>query len=261
MDKATRQCEWCGADYVPARRTSRTCGSRCRTALNRRDQNAKASALLLAERGETRTCAECGEAFRPPRIDSRLCSQRCRSQETGRVARQKYSTRQSQRTTPECNYCGKPFIPVRSDARYCSRRCVQRVSYLNSRAERISRVAEYSRLHPERRRAVAANYRDRRRARESEGAGIAPADWARTVRRFLHSCAYCGACGPLHMDHVVPLSRGGTHSIGNVLPACVGCNLGKHAMFLAEWKLRKKREEARSWQTRDPATATQMVLG
>lgn len=43
------------------------------------------------------------------------------------------------------------------------------------------------------------------------------------------------------MDHVVPLSRGGRHSIGNILPACESCNLSKHASYLVEWRRRQRR--------------------
>jgi 5-methylcytosine-specific restriction endonuclease McrA len=35
---------------------------------------------------------------------------------------------------------------------------------------------------------------------------------------------------------VIPLSRGGHHSIGNVLPACERCNLLKNARLLIQFK-------------------------
>jgi 5-methylcytosine-specific restriction endonuclease McrA len=50
------------------------------------------------------------------------------------------------------------------------------------------------------------------------------------------SCYLCG--DPLdqdtHMDHVVPLSRGGAHSYANVLPAHEACNLRKSDRLLTE---------------------------
>jgi 5-methylcytosine-specific restriction endonuclease McrA len=63
---------------------------------------------------------------------------------------------------------------------------------------------------------------------------------ARDIRRLLarHSgrCFYCYGREHLELDHVVPLSRGGRHSIGNLVPACRRCNRRKSARFLAEWK-------------------------
>jgi 5-methylcytosine-specific restriction endonuclease McrA len=45
-------------------------------------------------------------------------------------------------------------------------------------------------------------------------------------------CAYCG--GPFeHLDHVIPLSRGGTGWPANLRPACKACNLSKHDRPLA----------------------------
>lgn len=47
--------------------------------------------------------------------------------------------------------------------------------------------------------------------------------WA---ERGLYACVYCGD-SPEHVDHFVPLTLGGSHSIGNLVPACSGCNLRK----------------------------------
>ena len=41
------------------------------------------------------------------------------------------------------------------------------------------------------------------------------------------SCQYCGAKGELTFDHVIPRSRGGRTTWGNVVAACARCNLRK----------------------------------
>ena len=43
-------------------------------------------------------------------------------------------------------------------------------------------------------------------------------------------CQYCGACGPdveLEIDHIIPVSRGGTDDMKNLKTACRDCNRGK----------------------------------
>ncbi len=51
---------------------------------------------------------------------------------------------------------------------------------------------------------------------------------------FGYRCVYCG--GPFeHVDHVIPLSRGGAHCLANLRPACAACNLSKHAKKLTDW--------------------------
>lgn len=47
-------------------------------------------------------------------------------------------------------------------------------------------------------------------------------------------CYYCG--GPHeHDDHFIPLSRGGTHEVSNLVPACEICNCSKKDKLLEEW--------------------------
>jgi 5-methylcytosine-specific restriction endonuclease McrA len=57
------------------------------------------------------------------------------------------------------------------------------------------------------------------------------------MRRLLSSkCAVCESYDKIHIDHVIPVSRGGRHSIGNLQPLCQGCNLSKNNKLNIEWK-------------------------
>lgn len=45
-----------------------------------------------------------------------------------------------------------------------------------------------------------------------------------------HTCQYCGAKAPdvtLHVDHIHPVSKGGSNQSDNLITACAKCNLGK----------------------------------
>ena len=52
---------------------------------------------------------------------------------------------------------------------------------------------------------------------------------------FDHCCAYCGASGDLEVEHVVPISKGGEHHLGNIVPACHSCNSSKHSKDAHTW--------------------------
>ena len=54
-------------------------------------------------------------------------------------------------------------------------------------------------------------------------------------------CLYCGSSELIEIDHVIPLARGGSHSVGNLAPACRSCNRTKSDLFVMEWKIRSKR--------------------
>lgn len=57
------------------------------------------------------------------------------------------------------------------------------------------------------------------------------------IKRLLSSpCNQCGSYDKIHLDHVIPVSRGGRHSIGNLQPLCQRCNLSKHDKLNIEWK-------------------------
>ena len=87
------------------------------------------------------------------------------------------------------------------------------------------------------RRWISRTYAHKRRQWEGEPPGVTIGDWMRTVDRYQGRCAYCGdPSDRLQMDHVMPLSRGGRHATGNVLPACKPCNNAKSSRLLVEWR-------------------------
>lgn len=64
-----------------------------------------------------------------------------------------------------------------------------------------------------------------------------PRDWQRLLNRYDNRCAYCHAqTAKLTKDHVVPIARGGSHGVGNIVPSCSPCNDSKSDMLLVEWK-------------------------
>lgn len=170
----------------------------------------------------------------------------------------------------QCLVCDADISHKRKNAQYCTRTCKSSASgqrrKLDGRAVSRDR-ARYQREAPARReQARAAYWRDaeakreyaiqwrkenpeaRRIQNQSRRARLAGADvshvserdWKRLIVRAGGVCTYCPNRGPLVMDHVIPLARGGRHSIGNVTPACVPCNSSKSARLLADWRYRSR---------------------
>lgn len=121
--------------------------------------------------------------------------------------------------------------------------------YEENREEIIRRQAEYKRRNPH---IGAASFQRMYAARGDEirargrisaqnrriamGDGVVTSeDWVQILDEYGHKCAYCDKGGPLEMDHIVPLARGGPHSPENIAPACSKCNRSKGAKLLAEW--------------------------
>jgi 5-methylcytosine-specific restriction protein A len=60
--------------------------------------------------------------------------------------------------------------------------------------------------------------------------------WQRKIAKGV--CYYCQRHvdpGELTMDHVVPLTRGGKSTKGNLVPACKACNSRKKYLLPVEW--------------------------
>jgi 5-methylcytosine-specific restriction endonuclease McrA len=60
--------------------------------------------------------------------------------------------------------------------------------------------------------------------------------WLRRINKGI--CYYCKrevGRDQLTMDHVVPLSRGGKSTKGNIVPACKECNTKKKYLLPIEW--------------------------
>lgn len=113
-------------------------------------------------------------------------------------------------------------------------RTAARERYARNQATRLIAVAAWSKANPDARQA----HRAKRKAllRSAGTFTFTARDWARLKARYGYRCAYCRAHVPLTQDHVVPIARGGTHSIGNIVPACVSCNSSKNDSLLSVWR-------------------------
>lgn len=93
------------------------------------------------------------------------------------------------------------------------------------------------------RRAVAGmRYSARRKLWEKQTASTASKQTWRRLKAEIaagrHQCSYCWRTAE-GIDHIIPLSRGGTHREGNWTPACNTCNRAKGKMFLIEWRQKR----------------------
>ena len=65
------------------------------------------------------------------------------------------------------------------------------------------------------------------------------AEWKALLRRFKFRCAYCKAKltkTNRSLDHKIPLVRGGTNEISNLVPSCLRCNQQKHTQTAGEFQ-------------------------
>lgn len=100
-----------------------------------------------------------------------------------------------------------------------------RTWYSENKARHLAACNQWSRNNKQSRNAI---QQKRRFKRLGSDATLTPDGWLETLETFNRSCAYClSSSEELTMDHIVPLSRGGSHTADNVVPACRPCNSKK----------------------------------
>ena len=53
-------------------------------------------------------------------------------------------------------------------------------------------------------------------------------EWELRKQIYNYRCVYCKKKTILEKDHIIPLSKGGSNNIDNIVPACKHCNSGKN---------------------------------
>ncbi len=195
---------------------------------------------------QPRPCISCGKEFTPPNKQphAKACSVKCRNNF-------EYSKRKATEPSKACQGCGTLFNPLLPITKFCSRECGAAhtvkartkektccdcgVLFTTSGSKPICVECSYKRRLL---RVHARNKVRRYLRRGADGPTHTAGDWAGLLARHSGMCAYCGKNKAEHRDHVTPIAKGGTDSIGNILPACAPCNLSKGSSLLIEWKNR-----------------------
>ncbi len=73
----------------------------------------------------------------------------------------------------------------------------------------------------------------RRVAKVNNGGTILASEWRALKEFYGNKCLCCGRTdATLTLDHVIPISKGGTHTIDNAQPLCGSCNSSKHTKII-----------------------------
>lgn len=188
-------------------------------------------------------CAACSQPFtaQPRHPRQRFCSIPCYKRQW---IREKRGYRPP--TPRSCVVCKAAFVPsaFHPKTRTCSRRCSSRAEYEKHKKSYVDRATAWNGSHPEKRRAADHKcaqkrpelYRriwrlkqQRRNAtmRNVLGVGVTAQDWRRIIESQHGRCWWCGQESPLHMDHVIPVSKAGRHEPENIVGSCQPCNSRK----------------------------------
>lgn len=130
--------------------------------------------------------------------------------------------------------------------------------YETRRSEDLSRHVRYRQEHRQELAQYAVRYRKdhkekvnacntRQRARRADATGLCTAS-SREARWNLYGglCYLCGRPAEA-MDHVIPLSRGGTNWPANIRPICKECNSKKGSKWPYPITAKEHKKDAQTW--------------
>lgn len=213
-------------------------------------------------RNYTRACVQCSTSFEGYSKRAQYCSPDCRKAYRSGYMKRYHAARPGyQEERSQAYYrANSEAIRARSRAWYhanTARAAEARRAYVaanpervrgwrmdwanaNKEAMRTSQRAYKSRQTPE---YFANEYHKRKARKASNGVYVVTArDMRRCLERHRNACAYCSISftddNRPTWDHVVAISRGGPHSVGNLVPACMACNTSKWASTITEWRAR-----------------------
>ena len=81
-------------------------------------------------------------------------------------------------------------------------------------------------------------YANKRRCIEiGNGGNYTKEQWKETLEYFDYKCAYTGECikDNLNIEHIIPVSKGGTNYIWNLVPSTPQANISKKDRDIEEW--------------------------
>jgi 5-methylcytosine-specific restriction endonuclease McrA len=214
-----KNCTECGCDmWLPPSKADEyhRCGAECSKAWRKR---------IVAERA--RSCETCGEQFIPrPNLlrqgQGRYCSQKCNkafhaASQRPEVWAERIVTMREKRARGEWTvHCGEANWKWKGGAKACRER-------RRDDGREAATLRQYRRNNPDKVREFAGRRKDRKMDRLPYGT------IPKLRERQKNRCAICSTSlrhGD-HLDHILPLARGGRHEPGNLQLLCPPCNLHK----------------------------------
>ena len=268
--KYEKTCAACGSFFITQNEKQKCCSSNCGLALGRKDK-------------KYYTCQYCGEPFwKPNGFRKKYCSKECQ-----KAARHEETLQQNKKTLPaplpmvyerECLWCGESFETTYPNKQYCSSRCSKEGYKKQQREKWKSEYQPYKFACKECGRVVitecghtkrefcskecADTFNARaykaRRSEQMRTAYKAPVSFKRIYNRDQGICQICGMPVPYDkspdklwaatIDHIVPLSKGGTHEPDNCQLAHRLCNSIKQieeSNFTIDWVEKNKLDGGR----------------
>ena len=192
-------------------------------------------------------CKICKKEFIPEHYNQKYCSPECKYK-AKRISQEKYKKTEKGMQS-YIRWCKNP-IKKKIDKKGMEKpkakhlavlraiKCLHNNPHLQER--KIQRDKKYSRTEKGREinRKALRKYRKTEKGkrnaknykynlRNNKSGKIIWEEWEEKLKRLNYQCQVCGSKENITIDHIIPLSKGGTNDIDNLQPLCKSCNSRK----------------------------------
>jgi len=150
----------------------------------------------------------------------------------------------------DCKYCVKAKLKVNYQKKRATKLAIQKNWYVNNSNKAKQYAKQWRKDNPDKTKKYHQDYaeanpdKERVRSREKssnrraklKGNGVFKLSPKDIKRLLTQPCINCGNKNNQTLDHVVPIARGGRHSIGNLQTLCLSCNVSKGTKTIMEWR-------------------------
>lgn len=214
-------CKACGRDmWFPPSKFGKyeTCGGECSKALSQRIKDER-----------TKPCETCGKLFTPRLAQLRVghgryCSQKCN--ESAQLAMNAPEAKEKAHASFMAALASGSYVPATGEA---NPKWKGGIEEHRKRMKALGRFAQntrnYRAKYPEKVKEFTLKRKSRKYGRLPRGTVSSIGAYQRW------KCVVCkvGIKGNYHVDHIVPLAKGGTHTPENIQLLCPSCNVRKSA--------------------------------
>ena len=196
--------------------------------------------IILRERKESNLKRICIKCNKEKELNNDNFSKRKRDKfgfdKTCKECKREYDRKRYQAKKEELKSKSKEYYRKNKQ-----KRIDYQLEYYNKNKDYYSNAEkEWRKKNPIQRRII----NGRNRSKDSNSKTLNKDEWIATINYFDNKCAYCGMTidehkerygQVLNQDHLIPLSRGGSYSMNNIVPVCKSCNSKKSNKTFDEW--------------------------
>jgi 5-methylcytosine-specific restriction endonuclease McrA len=190
----------------------------------------------------TKRCKTCGKKFTTTSNAKVYCSYGCSKTYIKIYQRQRLKTKEYK---IKCKFCSNIFITDQPNRKYCNNECSKRYREEKYYKEKNGENTDKNKIVYDNCRVCNKEFIKTARYH------ICCSDDCKEANRISNlyvgkfiifnrdnfTCIYCGKSSiedgiKLHLDHIIPISKGGKNTADNLVTSCSMCNLEKHNLII-----------------------------